>query len=93
MKNQRAIIIFSTVAFLLLIPFIAMQLTDEVNWNFVDFIVAAILLLGTGFGIDYIAMKVKLKKHRIALIVAAMLTLLLIWIELAVGIFGIVFSQ
>ena len=88
MKNKRLIIIVSTVMFLLLIPIIAMQFTDEVKWTLSDFLVAAVLLLSTGLAIDFIIRKVKRTKYRIALTVALLAMLLLIWAELAVGIFG-----
>jgi peptidoglycan/LPS O-acetylase OafA/YrhL len=92
MKNKRHIIIVSTVAFLLLIPLIAMQFTDEVKWTLLDFIVAAVLLFGTGLICDLVIRKVKKPKFRIALCVAILVMLLLIWGELAVGILGTPFS-
>jgi len=88
MKNKRLIIILSTVGFLLLIPIIAMQLTNEVNWTLFDFLIASILLLITGMSIDYITRKLERPKHRIALSVITFAMLLLIWAEFAVGILG-----
>jgi len=78
----------SIVVFLLLIPIIAMQFTDDVNWTMFDFLLAAALLLSTGLAIDFIIRKVKRNKYRIALSVVLLAMLLLIWAELAVGIFG-----
>lgn len=92
MKNKRLIIIVSTVAFLLLIPLIAMQFTDEVKWTLLDFIVAAVLLLSAGLICDLVIRKVKKLKFRIALCMAILVMLLLIWAELAVGILGAPFS-
>ena len=77
-----------TAALLLLIPFIAMQFSDEVHWTAVDFAVAGVLLLGTGLGIELIRGKVKNPNYRIAMIGALLLVFLLIWAELAVGILG-----
>ena len=88
MKNKRLIIIASAVSLLLLIPLIAMQFTDKVKWTLSDFIIAAVLLLGTGLTIEFIMRKAKRTKYRMALIVALLAILLLIWAELAVGIFG-----
>jgi peptidoglycan/LPS O-acetylase OafA/YrhL len=87
-KNKRLIIIVVVVAFLLLIPFIAMQFTNEVNWNFFDFVAAAVLLLGTGLLCEFVLRKVKNKTHRIIVCLTLLFVLLLIWAELAVGIFG-----
>ena len=88
MQNKRLIGIMITVAFLLLIPLIAMQFTDEVNWTLFDFIVAGVLLLTTGFMCDLVIRKVNKSGHRIAIFLAIFVALLLIWAELAVGIFG-----
>ena len=82
------LILLSIVFLLLLIPFVAMQFTNEVNWSVMDFVMAAILLFGTSLVIEFVLRKVKSTKHRIFLCVIIIVTLLLIWTELAVGIFG-----
>ncbi|MGB4972677.1 MAG: hypothetical protein WBO32_08455, partial [Cyclobacteriaceae bacterium] len=64
MKIKRLLIITSIVGLLLLIPLVAMQFTNEVNWTFMDFIVAAILLMGTGLGIDFVLRKVERTPYR-----------------------------
>jgi len=92
MKNNRLKIILTAVLTLLLIPLIAMQFTDEVNWTLSDFVVAGGLLLGTGLMCELVIRKVKNTKYRIAICVGLLLALLLIWAELAVGIFGTPFS-
>jgi hypothetical protein len=92
MRNKRLIGIVLTVALLLLIPLIAMQFTDEVNWAPFDFLVMAILLLGTGLLCEFVLRKVKKTAYRIALVVTILIAFLLIWVELAVGIFGTPFS-
>jgi ABC-type cobalt transport system substrate-binding protein len=88
MENKRLIGIVLTVVVLLLIPLIAMQFTNEVNWTLFDFVVAGVLLLGTGFICELVIRKVKKTNHRIILCGVILAALLLIWIELAVGIFG-----
>lgn len=92
MKNTRVIIILITVAVLLLIPFIAMQFTTEVNWSLFDFIIAAVLLLGSGLLIEFVLRTIKSKQSRIILCIVILLALFLIWAELAVGIFGTPFA-
>jgi len=88
MKNKRLKFILLTVVVLLLIPLIAMQFTAEVNWTALDFVVAGILLLGTGLIFDLVLRKIKNINYRIAITVALLIVLLLFWAELAVGIFG-----
>ena len=88
MQNKRLIGIVLTVALLLLIPLIAMQFTDDVNWTLFDFIVAGVLLLATGLMCELVIRKVNKIGYRIAICLAILAALLLIWIELAVGIFG-----
>ena len=91
-KNERFAGIVSVVAILLLIPFIAMQFTEGVKWSAFDFVLMGSLLLGTGLAIDFVWRKVKKLEHRLALAGAVLLVLLLIWAELAVGIFGSPFA-
>ncbi len=88
MKNKKLIIIVLTVLVILLIPLIAMQFTDEVNWGFFDFIIAGALLLFTGLMFELAIRKIKKMKYRIATCAAILVSLVLIWAELAVGIFG-----
>lgn len=87
MESKRLVIIVLIVAFLLLIPLIAMQFTGEVNWTASDFIAAGVLLLVTGLLLDLVIRKVMKTPVRIALIMIILAILLLIWAELAVGIF------
>ena len=92
MQNKRLIIIVLTSVIILLIPLIAMQFTDEVNWTLFDFIIAGALLLGTGLMCELAIRKINKIKYRIAICLALLVLLLLIWAELAVGIFGTPFS-
>ncbi len=73
---------------ILLIPLVAMQFTDEVNWSNVDFVVAGVLLFTTGFILSFIWEKFGKSKYRILYGVLVLLVFILIWAELAVGIFG-----
>ena len=69
-----------------------MQLTDEVEWSLFDFIIMGTLLLIIGLMGEIISKKVKKYKHRVILYVVVAITFLLIWAELAVGIFGTPFA-
>lgn len=91
-QNKRLIGIVLAVVLLLLIPLIAMQFTSEVNWTLSDFVVAAVLLLGTGLMCELVIRKVKKPVHRLTICAVIMVLLFLVWAELAVGIFGTPFA-
>lgn len=84
--SKRLGIILGIATFILIIPLIAMQFTNEVNWEITDFIIAGILLFGAGFLIEIVL--TKSKKYKTLLFVTIIVLLLLIWIEMAVGLFG-----
>ena len=86
MENKRLKFILLFITFLLFIPLIAMQFTNEVNWTLFDFVVAGILLFSTGLIFKLVVRKIKNIKYRIVIGVALLIVLLLIWAELAVGI-------
>lgn len=86
--NKRLIGIVSAVGLLLLIPFIAMRFTSDVNWDLTDFTVAGVLLLGTGLLCELVMRKVSNIKYRIALCAALLLGLFCIWVELATDAFS-----
>ena len=87
-QNKRLKGIVISITLLLSLPLVFMQFKNEVNWTLSDFIVAAALLFGTGLIIEFVLRKVKKKEHRILLSLIIVALLILIWAELAVGIFG-----
>lgn len=92
MKNKRLIILLTTAAGLLSIPFIAMQFTSEVNWKGSDFMLMGTLLTGMVFLVELVLRKVKGIRNRIVICGSILLIFLLIWAELAVGIFNTPFA-
>ena len=92
MKNKRLKIILIAIAILLFVPIIAMQFTNEVNWTIFDFVIMGILLLSTGLLCELVMSKVNKIKHRIALCIVIVGVFLIVWAELAVGIFGTPFA-
>lgn len=91
-QNKRLTIILSVAGILLLLPLVAMQFTNEVNWSFSDFIVAGILLFGTGGLIELAMRKINKIGTRVWAILGILIVLFLVWAELAVGIFGTPFA-
>ena len=74
-------------AVILLVPLVAMQFTDEVDWGIADLIVIGTLLFGAGLIYELIASKVRSRNHRIGIGILLAAAVLYIWAELAVGIF------
>jgi len=91
-SNKRFTFILLGIAALLSIPLIAMQFTDEVDWSAFDFLVMGILLLIVGIAIEMVLRKVSGASTRFLLLLLIGLLFLLIWAELAVGIFGTPFA-
>jgi hypothetical protein len=85
---QSIIFVVLAAALILQVPLLAMQFTDEVAWDLVDFAVAGALLVGTGLMYVMLARKVSNIRYRAVVGVALAVALLLVWIELAVGIIG-----
>lgn len=83
--KQAAVVVAGT-ACILMIPLVAMQFSEEVNWTLSDFVVAGVLLLGTGLTYVVIANKVN-KRYRMAVGLGLLFMLLWLWVELAVGLF------
>jgi hypothetical protein len=71
---------------ILLIPLIAMQITNKVRWDGTDFLVMGALLLGTGSMFVLVSRKVA---HQRRLLVGLLsgAVLFYLWAELAVGVF------
>jgi hypothetical protein len=73
---------------LLLIPLFGNLFSNQVNWSLFDFIVMGLLLVLTGLSIHFIKEKVRNKKLRIVPIIFVIIIFLMIWAELAIGVFG-----
>ena len=73
---------------LLFIPFFGNIFSNQVNWSLFDFIIMGLLLGMLGIIIHFILEKVRDKTFRIVPIIFVLIIFLMIWAELAVGIFG-----
>jgi hypothetical protein len=69
-----------------------MQFTREVTWSAFDFVVVAVLLLGTGLLCELVLRIVKSFKYRLVLCAAILFVLFIVWAELAVGLIGTRFA-
>jgi hypothetical protein len=88
MQNRNLVRIALATALILLIPLLAMQFTDEVDWTLADFAVAGALLFGTGLTYELVARKMGSVAYRVAIGVAVAAACILVWMNLAVGLIG-----
>jgi hypothetical protein len=86
--NKRLAIILSTSYSILLLPLIAMLFSEEVVWDIFDFLVAGILLTTTALLVEIVLRNVISPRNRFIVLGIAFGSLILVWAELAVGIFG-----
>ena len=79
---------WSAAAGVLLLPLVALQFTDEVNWSVADFALAGALLLGVGIPLELAVRKSGDAAYRVGVGVALVAAFLLVWVNGAVGIIG-----
>ena len=79
MKNTRLIVILAAALSLLLIPFVAMRFTNEVNWTALDFITMGAMLLVTGGAIEVALRVVRVTWMRVAAVVAVIFGFVMVW--------------
>lgn len=79
MKNTRLVIILAAALSLLLIPFVAMKFTGEVNWTALDFVTMGIMLLCTGIGIEVALRVVKVTWMRAAGVAGVLFAFVMAW--------------
>jgi len=69
-----------------------MQLSSEINWGLFDFIVVGILIIVMILVLELIFKKVQSNKKKLWLVILIGILFIMIWVELAVGIFGSPFA-
>ena len=82
------IVVWGTAAFVLLLPWIAMQFTSEVVWGFMDFIIFGTMLFVVCGSYEFITRMTGNRAYRLAVGIALMGAFFILWINLAVGIIG-----
>ena len=81
-------ILWSIPVALLLLPAVAMQFTDEVDWNAFDFIFATVMFGSVGLVVELTVRSSRSIAFRAAVALALAAAFLIIWINGAVGIIG-----
>ena len=77
---------------LLIIPLIGISFTDEFDWSLSDFIVAGLVLLVFSLTANFIVFRISNRNRRVFFMTILLILFLLVWAELAVGIFGTPFA-
>jgi len=86
--NLAQKVIFTVILLLLCIPWLE-QLDGKAafHWTLFDYITALVLLSTFGFGLEYLVRNTKSKKRKFLIILVLTFLFVLLWVELAVGIF------
>ena len=87
LQNKDVVGVLLGTGLILTIPFVAMQFSNDVDWDVTDFLVMGTLLTGMGLTFVFLARKIRNQTHRAFLALAILAITLYIWAELAVGIF------
>lgn len=80
-------VLWGAAALLLLLPWVAMQFTAEVRWDLADFVLFGAMLVAACGGFEIVARLTADRRHRWLAGAAIAAVFLLVWAELAVGIF------
>ncbi|MCT2562873.1 hypothetical protein [Chryseobacterium herbae] len=91
-QKQKTLAIYTLPLVLLCIPLVGNLTSNEVNWSASDFLIAGVLLSTVAILINLARTKIKKQSHRILICIFVLIVFALIWIELAVGIFGSPFA-
>ena len=86
-RAQRFILL--GILFILTVPFIE-QLDGNASfdWGLLDFVLAFVMLLTFGFGLEYLLRTIQSRRLKGLAILGIILFFVLLWAELAVGIFN-----
>lgn len=91
--SKRVLLVaISAIGILLIIPLIVVYLNSQLSWTGTDFVLGGLLFLGTILLFGLMFLQTKATWFRTALAIVLVACLLLVWAELAVGIFGTPFA-
>jgi hypothetical protein len=79
-------------AAVLSVLYVVMWLTGEVKWSLFDFAVAGVLLSSAGLAVKLLFTVFTKPAHRLIVGAAIFFALFLVWVEIAVGLFGTRFA-
>ena len=88
LQTSKYFVLVIIILSILSIPLIGMQFSTEVNWSVLDFVIAATLLFSTGLLSMKLYTKIKTYKYYLVILILVLLAFILLWTELAVGIYN-----
>lgn len=86
--RRRVAVWTAVIAVILLVPMLAMQVTEEVDYSVFDFVFAGVVLAGAAAAYELAAKAARSAAYRAAVGVAIAAAVFLIWVTGAVGIIG-----
>ena len=75
-------------ALILLLIFLSMQITGDMNWGLFDFVFAGAIIFGIGLTYQVVTRKAGNTAYRCAVGLALAAAFILVWVNLAVGVIG-----
>ena len=87
-RAKSLLFIALATALLLLLPYMAMQFTSEVPWGLADFLIAGALIFSAASAAVWSVRRFERPAHKATAVAMVALGFLLLWAELAVGIFS-----
>lgn len=84
-RNRSVLLLALVTGLVLLVPLVATLLSDEVMWTPGDFGVMGALLFGAGLA--FLVVRRRVTRYRALIGGAIFVALVLVWAELAVGVF------
>ena len=87
MTKKKILRVLLVAAALLAIPLVMTNVSEEWDWNLVDFIVMGALIVGAGVAYELIASRLRTNVAKLTALLLTGIALAYVWAELAVGIF------
>ena len=86
--KNKGFIIYASALIVFILPLILSFYIEDFNWSLFDFLWAGILIFGLAFALHFILKITANRKTKMLLLLGCFLFFVLLWLELAVGVFG-----
>ena len=86
-RTMKSLIIFIVLNSILLIPIIGIMISEEFQWDILDYVIAGFMLNILGIVLLIIHRYIDNRKLGFSVLAITIVAFILMWVELAVGIF------